>query len=411
MIKRKKWLTGLAIVPFIAIIAIAFDIAQSPGDIRYKTKKATRGTIEKTISSSGVLSPVTTVDIGTQVSGTIARVYADFNDKVTRGQLLAVLDTVLLKASVSEAEAGVQSSKAALLEASAEEKRNHPLFVKGLISESEYLPFKTALHREQAALKSAYASLQRARQNLAYAYITSPIHGQIITRNVEAGQTVAANFSTPTLFEIAEDLTEMEILVAVDESDIGLIREKQQVHFEVLTYEERTFEGIVKQIRLQPNTISNVVNYTVVIEAKNDSLLLLPGMTATVDFVIDASENALLVPKMALSFLPGERTLHQFNNKQQQKNRHDSPDALSHTLKDQAANAADVWFLDQKGQLQVEPVLTGLKSGKYVEIVKTRHLKPGLDIITGFVSAPQNGHVNRKKTVFQSGPPQGGPGR
>ena len=248
--------------------------------------------------------------------------------------------------------------------------------------------------------------------------IRSPINGRVITKNVEAGQTVAANFATPTLFEIAEDLTHMEILVSVDESDIGMVKEGQNVRFEVLAYEDKTFYGKVKQIRLQPKNISNVVNYTVVVEARNDEQLLLPGMTATVEFLIEEKKDVLLVPKTALLFHPNEKELRKFHERKR-KEFEALPDSVKEQMQRERKtrlsketmpeNAGQVWFINDDGKLDVEPVLKGLSDGKYTEIVKCRQLTAGMKVINGRAETARKKSSERKKQVFQSTPPRGGP--
>ncbi|MCK5119980.1 MAG: efflux RND transporter periplasmic adaptor subunit, partial [Candidatus Latescibacteria bacterium] len=262
----------------------------------YQFAEITRGDLENLVSSTGTLKAVSTVEIGTQVSGTIDRIDVDFNDAVRKGQVLAVLDTALLKVAVLDAQAGVARAQAQHEQARAEYERNRALFEKGHLSEKEFLPIRINVRITGAAVQSAKASLERAQINMNHATIRSPIHGTVIQRNVEPGQTVAASFSTPTLFIIAEDLSQMEIYAAVDESDIGQIKEGQSVRFEVQAYLDETFSGTVRQIRLQPAISENVVNYTVVVDAANEENLLLPGMTATVDFVVEARKAVLLIP-------------------------------------------------------------------------------------------------------------------
>lgn len=417
--KKKFIIIGAIALVLVLVFLFVFPEFQGVTDAEdYQFGEVIRGDIENTISSSGTLSPVTTVDVGTQVSGTIARVYVDYNDQVQKGELLAVLDTVLLKAAVLEAEANVEKSSAMLNEVKIEEQRNRSLFEKGLISETEYLPLQTNVKIQQAALKSARASLQRAKKNLEYAVIRSPINGRVITKNVEAGQTVAANFATPTLFEIAEDLTHMEILVSVDESDIGMVKEGQNVRFEVLAYEDKTFYGKVKQIRLQPKNISNVVNYTVVVEAKNDEQLLLPGMTTTVEFLIEEKNDVLLVPKAALLFQPDEKELRKFHERKR-KEFEALPDSVKEQMQRERKNrisqesipedAGQVWFINNDGDLDVEPVLKGSSDGKYTEIVKCRQLTAGMKVINRRSETESKKSSERKKQVFQNAPQRGGP--
>lgn len=271
---------------------------------RYLFATVSRGALESLVSSTGTLAALETVEVGTQVSGTIAKIEVDYNDRVHKGQVLAVLDQALFSAQVREAEANVARAKAALVQAEDEFRRNEPLFAKGFLSAQEFLPVSTGVDTAKASLAAAEAALARTRTNLAYTVIRSPIDGTVIKRSVEAGQTVAASLNTPTLFLIARDLKRMQIEADVDESDIGQIRDGQAVRFTVQSYPERTFQGTVRQVRLQPRTISNVVNYTVLVDARNDEGLLLPGMTATLDFVVSRVEDALLVPNAALRFRP-----------------------------------------------------------------------------------------------------------
>ncbi len=401
--KKKIILSILSIIVLLVIVKVIYSAIAGTGNANYQFAEVTVGNLENTISSSGTLSPVTTVEVGTQVSGTIAQIYTDFNDHVKKGQLLAVLDTVLLKASVLDARASVEKAEALLEQAQADFDRNRPLFDQEMISEAEFLPYKINLKTQTANLKSAQASLVRAERNLKYAVILAPISGTVTQRNVEAGQTVAASFSTPTLFKIAEDLSQMEILAAVDESDIGQIREGQPVRFDVQAYPEKEFSGITKQIRLEPTTVSNVVTYTVVIGATNKENFLLPGMTATVDFITEEKKDVLLVPNAALRFQPDEKTVAEFRQKRQ-KELESLPDSLRKqrglpmggqagtgnrpSMGDQSGsqrsrNFGQIWYLDQHGKLAMDFVRTGMTDGTNTEIVKSRNLKEGMKVITG----------------------------
>ncbi len=249
------------------------------------------------------------MEVGTQVSGIIDKVYADFNDRVHKGQIIALVDTSLLKLAVTDAESNLLKALAQYEEARENHQRSVELYNRGLISKADYQPVKTSLRTAEASLAAAHAAMERANRNLKYAIIRSPIDGTVTARNVEEGQTVAASFSTPTLFTIAQDLSKMEIKAMVDESDIGQIKKDQPVRFTVQAYPQKTFEGKVKQVRVQPTTASNVVNYTVVVSADNPGNLLLPGMTATVDFIVEKKTNVTLVPNAALRFEPTEKQL------------------------------------------------------------------------------------------------------
>lgn len=299
-----KWLIWPVLVIGIAGGAFLLLRPEPVQEAGYHREAVRLGTLERTITSTGTLAAVDTVEVGTQISGTIEQLRVDYNDKVQKGDVLARIDAALYEAALTEADAGVEKARATLDEALDDLQREQPLFDKGYLSAQEFAPTRTAVATARAALASAEASRLRARTNLDYTVIRSPIDGIVIKRSVEVGQTVAASLNTPTLFIIARDLSRMQIEVNVDESDIGQIRQGQQARFTVQAWPEEKFAGSVRQVRLQPTTISNVVNYTVLVEASNDRDLLLPGMTATVDFVVDRRENVLLVPNAALRFVP-----------------------------------------------------------------------------------------------------------
>jgi HlyD family secretion protein len=263
-----------------------------------------KGMIEATISSTGTLEAINTIQVGTQISGTISKIYVDYNDKVHQGDLLARIDVRLLAASLTNATANLAVLEAKLHQAEDEYHRNEVLFQKKVITEKEFKDSQYLYEQTQSSRDAAKASLQSAKVNLNYAFIRSPISGTITERSVEEGQTVAASFATPTLFIIAENLSNMQILADVDESDIGYIREEMQVRFTVQTYPERKFFGKVSQIRLQPVKVNNVVNYQVVVNVNNKDGLLLPGMTANLDFISESAQNVLLVNNSALRFHP-----------------------------------------------------------------------------------------------------------
>jgi HlyD family secretion protein len=285
----------------VAIVVWQFAGRSGPEQTgRFEFVEVERGDIENIVSSSGTLSAVGTVEVGTQVSGSIAKIFADYNETVRAGQVLAVLDTTMLSASVRDARAGVVRARSLHNQAVRDYDREQDLHTNGLISDAQLSDTQTSVETARAGVLSAEASLDRSRANLRYAVIRSPIDGTVIMRNMEPGQTVAASFSTPTLFVIAEDLSEMEIHALVDESDIGAIREGQSVRFTVEAYMDEEFTGTVRQIWLQPQTVQNVVMYTVVVDARNDRGLLYPGMTATTDFLIDERHDVLMVSNAAL---------------------------------------------------------------------------------------------------------------
>lgn len=353
--------------------------APFPDDLQ--TETVTRGDLEILVSSTGTLAAVGTVEVGTQVSGTIDQVLVDYNDHVTRGQVLAVLDLSLFEASVTEAEAGMMEARAKLTQAKAELERNKPLYRSGNLSAQEYLDLETTVVLGQAGVMSAEATLKRAKTNLENARIRSPITGTVMTRSIEKGQTVAASYSTPTLFVIAEDLSRMQIEASVDESDIGQIREKQSVRFTVQAYPDETFTGAVSQIRLNPTTVSNVVTYTVMVDAANPKGFLLPGMTATLDFIVAQVKDTLLVPNAALRFSPGD-----------QPRKNDGP---------------AVFILpSQGGAMERVPIVPGLSDGTLTAVTSNDALEENMVVATG-----RTAQKSEQKRSLLSRLAPGAPGR
>ena len=306
---RKRIL--IAVAALVALMAILGFVLRSrnKGDTSFRTGKVELGNIEQVVSATGALSAVKTVQVGTQVSGLLAGIFADFNDRVTKGQLLARIDPTLQEQAVRDAQAQLERAQAQLRQAQQEYNRNAPLARDKFISASEFGTVQVNLSVAQASVKSAQVTLDRARQNLSYTNIYAPISGVVVERNVDVGQTVAASLSAPTLFLIAQDLSQMQILASVDESDISSIKEGQPVKFTVQSYAGRTFTGTVEQVRLQSKTTDNVVSYTAVVTLANTDGTLLPGMTATVEFITGSATNVLTVPNAALRFTPSAQDL------------------------------------------------------------------------------------------------------
>lgn len=369
-VKRSMSRSGKIGAMFIGAFSIMFFgwcvlAQQNPSEqtTPFQFAQVSRGNLEVIVSSTGTLAAVETVEIGTQVSGTIDKLMVDYNDTVKKGNVLAVLDQSLFKVSIQSAKAGLLKAQAELKQSEAEYKRHKPLYEKGYISEQEFLPIETEVDTLKASLLAAKATLQQAEINLEYTVISSPIDGTVIDRSVDAGQTVAASLSTPTLFLIAKDLSHMQIETNVDETDIGQIQQGQSVRFTVQSYFDRTFTGSVRQIRLQPENVDNVVTYTVIVEATNESGLLLPGMTATVDFIVHDVENALLVPVAALQF---------------------SPDmgAGKEPANDESDNS-QLFCQDDEGRLRALTVDIGQSDG-LVAVVTGKNLAEGMRVAIGF---------------------------
>jgi HlyD family secretion protein len=395
----------------------------------YRTATIERGSVKSTVSATGTLSAVQTIQVGTQVSGQIAAIYADYNDHVRSGQLLASIDPALENQAVEEAQAQVERALATTQQAEADYDRGKQLFDVKAITASEFGTLQSNLAVQKANVKSARIALDRARQNLAYTRIYAPINGVIVERNVDVGQTVAANFSAPQLFLIARDLSDMQILAAVDESDIGAIRTGQPVEFTVQAYPSETFIGSVQQVRLQSKTQDNVVNYTVVVGVHNTTGKLLPGMTATAQFITGNAHDVLVVPNSALRVrmggmgdggrgmgdagsgrqqsesrqrAAGTGQLEAVVNPAQSQTRSGNDDAAG-------ASSAILWTLDNQGTLRPVRVRPGLSDESHTEVSGTG-LTVGTKIVIGVTGGATSGDVSGSSSPFENPRPSGGGG-
>jgi len=303
---KRLW-TGLGVVAVVVAIGLViWKPWRAPADplAGLTWGEVTRGDLAVVVSSTGSLEALDSVEVGSQVSGTLAEVRADFNDRVKKGQVLAVIDPALLDAALRDAEAGTKRAQAQLDQAKSDLDRRRELLAAGLVPESEFHSYETALVAAEASYDSAVAQRERARENRRNAVIVSPIDGVVVERAVDAGQTVAASFNTPRLFLLARDLERMRILAEVDEADIGQIRVGQSATFSVAAYPDESFTGEVAQVRLQPTVEQNVVKYTVVVDTGNPGGRLLPGMTATIDFLVETAKDVLSVPAAATRVQP-----------------------------------------------------------------------------------------------------------
>jgi len=358
----------------------------------YRTAAIQRGNVKPTVSATGTLSAVKTIQVGTQVSGQVAAIYADYNQHVRKGQLLASIDPALQNQAVEEAQAQLERTLATLQQAEGDYARNKQLFEWKIITASEFSATQSNFSVQQANVKSARIALERARQNLAYTKIYAPIDGVIVERNVDVGQTVAANFSTPQLFLIANDLSDMQILALVDESDIGAIRTGLPVAFTVQAYPSENFSGTVQQVRLQSKTQDNVVNYTAVVGVKNSTGKLLPGMTATVQFLTGDAQNVLIVPNSALRIRPTPAMLAQAQ-----------PGIVDDSDR---ASSAILWTINNNRLAPVR-VHTGLSDETHTQ-VDGPGLIAGITIVTGVLDANRLSGDAPSKNPFQSPRPSGG---
>ncbi|TAN84800.1 MAG: efflux RND transporter periplasmic adaptor subunit [Gallionella sp.] len=351
---------------------------------QYRLQAVEKGDISQNVSANGTINPVSLVNVGTQVSGTVKNLYVDFNSKVERGQILLKLDDALLAAQQKQSLANVQSATASLELATANEARIRSLFAREYVSRQELDTAVQAKKVAEAQLQLARASVEKDRANLAYSVIRSPVSGVVVDRSVDVGQTVAASLQTPTLFKIAQDLSKMQIDANFAEADIGSIRVGQAVRFTVDAFAGRNFRGEVKQIRLNPTTQQNVVTYDVVINVDNPDQILLPGMTAYVSIAVAERKEALLAPNAALRFKP--------TNADNQKPVASQPpnDAQKRNGGDTAKPKRDVFsgkvYVLEQGKLAPVSVSLGITDNRNTEITGGE-LKAGDQVVVGEIQA------------------------
>ncbi|MBN1821889.1 MAG: efflux RND transporter periplasmic adaptor subunit [Prolixibacteraceae bacterium] len=314
---KKKTIIIIAVLA--AILLSAFFILKpkkiNAEKINIETAKAEKGTVSRTVTATGTLEAITTVEVGTQVSGIIENIFVDFNSYVKKGQLMAKIDTTNLAAALDQSQASLDNAKAELDYQQANYDRLAPLNEKRLISQSDFDQTVYNLNKARANYKSALAQHKKNQINLDYALIYSPIDGIVLNRAVEEGQTVAASFNTPTLFTIANDLTQMQVEADVDEADIGQVKQGQRVEFTVDAYPDMIFNGEITEVRLEPTVTNNVVTYTIIIAAPNPDYKLMPGMTAETEIYVQEKNDILVVPSKALRFSPDMKLLLSYMNK------------------------------------------------------------------------------------------------
>lgn len=299
----KIWI-GIGIIAVLAIATWMFSGGKKEQAVTFDTAKVELADIKNSVTATGSVEPVTSVTVGTQVSGIISRLYVDYNTVVKKGQIIAELDKTNLISELNTAKANLSSAQSSLNYESANYKRYATLFKKGLVSADEYESAKLNFEKAKDQVAQSREMVQKAQTNLSYAIITSPIDGVVISKSVEEGQTVAASYATPELFTIAKDLKDMQVVANVDEADIGDVKEGERVSFTVDAYPNDTFEGVVKQVRQEATTTNNVVTYEVVISAPNSELKLKPGLTANVTIYTAERQNVLCVSTKALRFTP-----------------------------------------------------------------------------------------------------------
>ena len=344
-----------------------------------QSEKPQYGYIAKSVTATGTIEPVDTVSVGTQVSGTIKYLYADFNSKVKKGQLIAQLDQSLLQAQVDQYKANLEVAKSDLTYQKSNYDRQNLLFQTGAISKADYETATNTYNTAKANVASVQAQLNAASKNLSYSSIFSPVDGVVMTRNVGIGQTVAASFSTPTLFVIAKDISKMQVQGAIDQADIGNVKTDQHVTFTVDAYPDDVFDGTVKQIRLEPSVSANVVTYTTIISAPNDNLKLKPGMTANITVYTKEDTNALLIPAKALKFKPDASLEKQYkiiavsvDSSASHKARRNMRDTAAKKNSDSTnvvkRTKATVWIKKEDSLIQ-KKIITGLNDDTNVEVL------------------------------------------
>lgn len=379
----KIWIAVVVIV-IVAVAAWAMSGGKKEEDINFKEEKVALKTLQNSVTATGTIEAVTSVTVGTQVSGIVNKLYVDYNSQVKKGQVIAELDKTNLLSELNTAKANLASAQSSLNYQAANMERYKTLYKKGLVSADEYENALLTYRQAKEQVASSKENVQRAQTNLGYATITSPIDGTVISKSVEEGQTVAASFNTPELFTIAKDLTNMQVVANVDEADIGNVKEGNRVTFTVDAYPDDTFEGTVKQVRLEATTTNNVVTYEVVISAPNADLKLKPGLTANVTIYTQERSGVLAVANKALRFTPTKETV-----------------------------GKDMKIVDCKGKnkvwtlngntLTAHPVTIGQSDGINTEI--TKGLKQGDKIVTEIVvNLPEEEDAPQQSQGLISGP-------
>lgn len=366
MKSKKTIVVGLCVVVLLGLGAYLFMGGKAEQEINYETAKVQRATIGSTVTATGTIEPVTKVEVGTQVSGIISKIYVDYNSEVKKGQLIAELDRTNLMSELASAKSNLEAAGSDLSYQKANHSRMKTLHDKGLVSDDEYETARLSLRQAESTYDMRKEAVAKAQTNLGYAYITSPINGVILSKAVEEGQTVAAGFTTPTLFTIAQDLTDMRVIADVDEADIGDVAEGQKVEFTVDAYPNETFEGQVTQVRQEATTESNVVTYEVVISAPNPSLKLKPGLTANVTIHTLEQPNLLSVPTKALRFTP-------------------TADLLRKGDKIQDCSGNKKVWVREGNVIKAYAVQTGITNGTLTQIVSG--VKEGVEVITEIKAA------------------------
>ncbi|WP_442589325.1 efflux RND transporter periplasmic adaptor subunit [Pedobacter sp. AW31-3R] len=369
MKSKKIILTIVSIVVLCGLIWYFF-LRKTEQPVTLSTEKPTIGEISTSVTATGTIQPVDTVTVGTQVSGTVSAMYADFNSTVKKGQLLAQLDPVLLQATVDQYKAGLQQAQSTEIYQSANFKRQQQLFATGAISKADYDLALSTYQAAKASVNSVKAQLRSAERNVSFTQIYSPIDGVVLSRSVSVGQTVAASYSTPTIFTIAKDITKMQVEADVDEADIGEVIKGLRATFTVDAFINDVFNGTVKEIRLNPAISSNVVTYTTLIEAPNDDKKLKPGMTASIVIYTKEVKDALLISAKALKFSPDSSLTKQYTIVPIKDLASAAHKTAAAQTKGETTKVADsyVWVI-QGSKLIQKKITAGLNDNTHVQVL------------------------------------------
>lgn len=380
----KIWIIVAAML-VVAIGSWIFSGGKKNKEIQFETEKITRANLQNSVTATGTIEPVTSVTVGTQVSGIVSKLYVDYNSKVTKGQVIAELDRTNLTSELNTAKANLSSAQSSLNYEKANHQRYETLYKKGLVSADEYENARLSYEKAVQQVKTAQESVKKAETNLNYATITSPIDGVVLSKAVEEGQTVAASFSTPELFTIAQDLTNMRVIANVDEADIGDVKERERVSFTVDAFPNDVFEGQVTQVRQEATTTNNVVTYEVVISAPNEQLKLKPGLTANVTIYTAEKQGVLSVSTKALRFTPTPETVGK--------------------MKIADCKGKNKLWTKQGNTLQAHSVQLGMSDGIHTEILSG--LAEGTEIVTTVteLAEEETAAAPQEKSPFAPGPP------
>ena len=400
---KKKRKIGLIILGIIVVAIAAILIVKAKKsankELVIRTHVVAEYTVENTVTATGTIEPVETVEVGTQVSGKVEKIYVDFNDVVKKGQLMAELDKQTLNQSLSRAKASLTSAESQLNYAKLTYERTKQLYEANAATLAAYQESQNAYTQAQMSKRNAQAAYDQAMVDLGYAEIYSPIDGIVLDRAVEVGQTVAASFSTPTLFTLANDLTKMQVEADVDEADIGQVKMGQRVTFTVDAYMDDVFEGTVNQIRMKPTTTSNVVTYTVIIDAPNPDQKLFPGMTASVTIVTE-EQTGLAVPAEAFNFTPDEQVLKAIRKAEKPEGQRPEPPKTQEG--EPTADHTVVW-LKRGDDMMPRPVKTGMSDGAY-KIIE-QGVQAGDSVVLSAQFVTKEKEVKKGENPFMPGPP------